>query len=512
VADEKIRVDIESVYDDKDAQQALEDAETIDKADPTLEVGADTSAAQSELAGVRDDAEKLTGHEWVTKILAETQSAKEDLEALQKEAQHTGDELEQAGNRGSGSFKGNGQAIADLTGPLGDASGAASDFAGVVEGLGATTQGVFASMGVSAETFEAALGPISLAIAAGAAAWTIFKQRSEDARKKAEEVRKQIEGINEAFRKGDVEGTAGGIADSFEKIATQAAAAGFNIDDYTQFLLEGTGPMADFVAGQHDLEQAAKDEVDALGGRAYQLGINNQKLAEVTATTGDLTSKLDANKASWDGANGSAEAHGRTVDHLANDVLPSYGLAAKDAKTDTDTLGKGMRETRQKAIDLNDEIDRLKGNLDVEEEALNFSEQITTAMETAKTKTGLSRQEVIDLEKSVIQAGETTGKTPLQIKAEVQKVEDGDLTAVAWDVEAWYQQNPVKIASQLDRPKLTSGSSGQGTAKPQMVEPAGTVNVLLPRGYRGDVVAEVTGAARRNGRRYGARGVRYANR
>lgn len=55
MADE-IRVDIVSGYDDRDAKQALTDAEKLEQADPEIEVTADTSSAVRDLEDVRDTA------------------------------------------------------------------------------------------------------------------------------------------------------------------------------------------------------------------------------------------------------------------------------------------------------------------------------------------------------------------------------------------------------------------------------------------------------------------------
>ena len=138
-----------------------------------------------------------------------------------------------------------------------------------------------------------------------------------------------------------------------------------------------------------------------------------------------------------------------------------------------------------------------------------------------------SADTVVDIrgvEDAIVSAGEAAKVNPIDIQTAIQKADQGDIDgAFLFMQQKINEKGPLTLPVTLHAtiPKLTiAGRDGTqmvievtpgSVGAPPAAPVAGTTNVYLPRGYRGDVVAQATGAARRNGRRYGAQGtVRYA--
>ena len=84
MADEKIRVQIESEYDDKEAKDAIKDAEKIEKLDPELQIEADATDATKKIEEVSTDAKALTKQDTELVIRAKIDAAKADLASLDR--------------------------------------------------------------------------------------------------------------------------------------------------------------------------------------------------------------------------------------------------------------------------------------------------------------------------------------------------------------------------------------------------------------------------------------------
>ena len=523
MSDDKIRVDIESVYDDDDAKKALKDAEKIEDAQPVLEVDADTSQASGKLEAVSDEATRLTSRDWVTKLLADTASAKSELEQLQGELDATGDHAKQANEQldrttGEGGSKLRGNAIADLTGPLGDASGAASDFAGVFDGLGDTVEAVAGKLGLSQQVaggLASAVGGLGVVVAAGAAAWTLYKGRQEEARKKAEELTKQQEAFNDALEKGDRKAAAAG----FEKLYGKALAGADKLGLSTKQLV-------DYITGASNVLPGVNEQIARLNTEAHLA------TAQVDAMTGAGTAHVDALVAQRDALIGANDELEKARDRYKE--LDGNTKNAKESSEDLATALLGperkLKDTAKAADDASSSVDDVTSSFDRLNERLSNKRAIedfqTAMVEAQKAIHDKSADTVADIrgvEDAIVHAGEAAKLNPIDVETAIQKADQGDIDgAFLYLQQKIDEKGPlqVDVALHATIPKLKIAGRG-GTQIVVEVDPtssssvagaAGTTNVFLPRGYRGDVVAQVTGAARRNGRRYGARGVRYANR
>ena len=154
---EPIDIPISTDYDDQGAKDAIKDAEKLEDLSPTVEFDADTDKVESATDEVTSSAQALMDRNpWIAEFQADTANLKSGLEEAQTKLRETGDKADDAkkhidkiGDTQGPRLAGN--QVADLTGPFGDASGAASNFGGVFDGLGDTITGVAQKMGVSGD-------------------------------------------------------------------------------------------------------------------------------------------------------------------------------------------------------------------------------------------------------------------------------------------------------------------------------------------------------------------------
>lgn len=494
MATEKIQVPIETTYDDKGAREALSDLKKIEDESPEVEVTTDASKAVDGFDDVKTSAEELMARNpWVAEVLSDTAAAKGDIESLQGKLREAGDSADDTGRRMDkmGTTNGPrlaGNQVADLTGPLGDASGAASDFGGVFDGLADISEKVAGKVGIDAEKMAGAISGIGFAVAAAAAVWTIYKEEQEKVKKKQKELLDGQKDINKALKDADL----GDAASAFVKTYADALAAADKLGISTK-------TVVDYITGVSDIAPVAADGMTSF----------NDSI--------DLV-KIEGARVTFEKSN---EALGLQDDRLGDvaGALGTYGGAAGDAADDTDTFADAATRAKEKTDDLNASIDTLKNGLDVKRAAEDFDTTINEAMASVALGVGLTRDEIRGIEDDVIAAAEATGKTPIEIETELKKVAAGDLFAVKSDVESWYAAHAVQIAVQVSADSLAkmksslkfpginfqpfpSGSSAGAT----------TVNVNLPRGARHtDIARAINRSTRRSGRRYGNT-VHYARR
>ena len=545
MASERINVDIATSYDDKDAKKALADAEKIEDAKPELEIGADADEATKAIEGVsddaqalddlspevtvtaddkasadiknvRDEAEELSRADTEIVLRAKIDAAKAELASLQAELRATGDRADETNRqldrvtRDSGpGLRGN--AIADLTGPLGEASGAASDFAGVFDGLGDISESVAEKVGVSAATMSSAITGIGVGVASAAALWTLYRQRQEAARQKQEQLNKGQREFNQLIREGDYTAAAKKLTENYEDAYDAARKAGIPIRDLTAYI---TGQANEIPALTQRTEElaAARDNFASSGKTVDEL--NKEELA-----LRDLSDSLNGARQDYDDTNGSINEQ--------NSELHQVEGALRGAKRETEQFATAQDRADAAVDRLREGLDALRGPLDIEQAALDFQSAFESAMNTSGETVAQTEQDVLNLKQTVVDVGEALGKSPLQIQTELDKIEAGDYYAVKNTVQEWFRLNPVIIASKLDRPALTTGGltgTGPGSgprsivAPPPVVTPLTAVpqqivNVTMPRGSRGvDVLRQISGQARRSGRRYGVSVVHYAQR
>jgi len=448
-----IKLKLDAKQADKDLHGISDQLDDLD--DPVeIEVTADTGSAETDLKAVDDAADQIDPTIAVD-VTVDTDKAESNLKTLGEKAEDAEKKLNRVTHDDGGGTSLRGNAISDLTGPLGDASSAASDFGGVFDGLGDTVEGFATKMGATSETagrLGSAIGGLGFVVAAGAAAWTLWSQKQEEARRKAAEHKKAVDDLATAIRKGDREAAVANFHKLYDDAIASAEKFGLKQQDVIKFLSGENDAIPGLTTKWQEL-QAAREAANIEANRAQAAGETyvNTAAAEAKAFE-DLALKMGISREELAKGKVATEEKAKADDHLADTLV-----GAEDAQSDMNAAVANsispLDRAKKSAHDLGVEIDTLSGNLDVEEEAIAFDAAITAAMEKAKTKTGLTRQEVIDLEQSVIQAGNTTKQTPFNIKSTVAMVEAGDLQGVRMQVALWYVQNPVSIASKLALPE-----------------------------------------------------------
>jgi hypothetical protein len=125
-------------------------------------------------------------------------------------------------------------------------------------------------------------------------------------------------------------------------------------------------------------------------------------------------------------------------------------------------------------------------------------------MATAEEGTALTAQEVLDLKNDYLAVADELGKTPIEVQSDLERIEAGDIAAVLWETQSEINSRPpVTLKTKLGIPvnfgdERFYGPGGGPTAATSTV----IVHQTIPRGFRGDVLAEARRAAARSGRLY----------
>jgi hypothetical protein len=504
--DEQIRIDLEA----KDNASATIDdvadvAADLEKLSPEIEVTADAGAARSDIAAVSDDAAALSAQDAEIVLRAKVDAAKADLAGLQAELKTTGERAEDTnrqldrigGDTGGISTRGN--AIADLTGPLGEASGAASDFAGVFDGLGDIASDAASKLGASAGATAAlsgVVGGLGIAVAAGAAAWSMFSASQKKAREEAEKQLKVTKDLTKAIKDGDAAAATTAFRELYGDALDDATAAGLSIKQTTAFIMgqdAAAADLADRVASlttAYDKEAGARAKATAAGEN-----LTTATEAELRTAKERLASLTDAQKRYADN-NLTIEEQADLERELAaalgvtTKATDDVAAASRDAKRDVDLLGQGF--------------DAMRGKLDFDQAALNFAAAFNYANGRVMAGTALTSQEILDLKNDYLAVAEEVGLNPVQVRSDLQKIDDGDIAEVLFATQQAINNKPAitaKLKLELERNAFVV--TGAGGGKAFSVVPATNVTVNLPRGYReNDVIAAGQRAARRSGGLY----------
>src|SRR5580765_2675024 len=239
--DPKIQIDITAR--DK-ASEVIDDvadaAADVEKLDPEVTVTADTGGAVADLKTVDEAAGRLSRDDTELVIRAQIDQAKGQLKELEAQLKSTGEQADTTnrklddttGAAGPGNLRGN--AIADLTGPLGDASSAASDFAGVFDGLGDAAEAAAGKLGLSqgvADKLGSAIGGLGVAVAAGAAIWSLWTAHAEAARKKARELAEAQTEVAKAIRDGNRDAAIANFHKAYDEAIAGAEKFGLKAKD-----------------------------------------------------------------------------------------------------------------------------------------------------------------------------------------------------------------------------------------------------------------------------------------
>ena len=525
MASEPINIPIKTTYDDEGAKDALRDAEKLDKLDPTVdvEVTADTDKATSGIDDVTQSARDLMDRNpWVAEVLADTAAAKSDLEGLQAKLGETGDKaddtsrhIDKLGHSDGPRIAGN--QVADLTGPFGDASSAASNFGGVFDGLADIGEKVAGQIGLDAAAMASAISGIGFAVAGAAAVWSIFKQKQDEAKKKTAEHLKVQTDLVKAIQDGNQEVASAKFLELYGKVIDLGHKAGLS-----------TNEIVDAIQGVGDAAPAAKRKIDDLNKQIDDLNasIAASPTMRISPTVDDvaMSHSLDALTKQRDalvGAEGEyASLTQKQKDNVQSNADVQDALFGTTGKLDDNA--RAADNAKSKSDALSQSFDTLRGSLDVDRAAQDFDKAIDVAMWNASQGVTATTDDVRALQDMVVTAAEQTGKTPIEVNTELEKITQGDLEGVRNDVDSWYRNNPVEIAvkAELDRASYNAmiaklnaaGSTPSGPPRAGGTS-VSTVNVNLPRGARhADIARAMNTATRRNGRRFANPVVHYARR
>lgn len=523
--DPKIQIDITAR---DEASDKLEDvAATVDKleeASPEVTVGADTSAAETGLRDVADAAGRLSKDDTELVIRAQIDQAKGQLKELETALKDTGEQADTTnrklddttGAAGPGNLRGN--AIADLTGPLGDASSAASDFAGVFDGLGDAAEAAAGKLGLSqgvADKLGSAIGGLGVAVAAGAAIWSMWTAHAEAARKKARELAEAQTEVAKAIRDGNRDAAIANFHKAYDDAIASAEKFGLKQKDVIGFITGQNEAIPGLTEKYNELKNAQVTDPRLRGLHEEQIAAFE---AETAAIEGQRKAFADATVAS--GGKESADAA----------LARQLGFTEDAQKDMTKAVGDSVPKfdaAEQKVKDLDASLSALHDRLSNKRAIEDFQTAMITAQDAIHDKSADTVVDVRSVEDAIVAAGEAAKLTPIQIQTAIDLVDQGDVdgaflyTQQAIDAKGPLNMN-VKIHPELP-PRLKIVTRGGTTLLDEALVPISSsaaaaaapmhVSINMPAGSRGvDVVRQVAGQARRSGRRFGVPVVSYARR
>jgi hypothetical protein len=503
-ANEQVRIDLEAVdrasakiEDVADAVADLEDAD----AKVTLTAKDDAS---STIADVEADTRALSGLDAEVVLKARADQARAELAGLRADLERTGEKAEDTARQmdriaGDGGISTRGNAIADLTGPLGEASGAASDFAGVADGLTDIVGDLATKLGATpdvAAKISGALGGLGIAVAAGAAVWSLWSQRQREAEEAARQNAERVRDLSAAVEEGNRAVAVAKFHEVFGKAEKAAREAGIPVEEYAAFLTGAAEEMATATARQDEL-RAAYEAAGPAGSEARIAALQQ------SAAYFELTQVLVEARDKYAGTTDAVLDQAAADEDLA-DALVGTGKSADEAAAAQERLADRVARSEAATRRAEAALDDLKGSLNFEQAALNFATSFAEAMATAEEGTALTAQEVLDLKNDYLAVADELGKTPIEVQSDLERIEAGDIAAVLWETQSEINSRPpVTLKTKLGIPvnfgdERFYGPGGGPTAATSTV----IVHQTIPRGFRGDVLAEARRAAARSGRLY----------
>lgn len=335
------------------------DVETLDKLSPTVDVVADTGTARGDIQTVADDLDTLSKQDTEILLKARIDDAKaalkdlrDDLEKTERKADDLGDEFQRAGGRIP-----KGQAIGDLTGPLGDVSSKASEISGVFDGLNDLTEGFAGKLGLSqgaADKLAGAVGGVGLGITAAITIWGVFKQRQEEAARKQQELIDKTKEFQDLLEDRKFEEAGQKLVDMYGDAFDAAETFGLGVQDTTKFI---TGQATEIPALQAQLrtleDQYNKGEISA---REYKL------------ETYRLGAEVNKARDKYIDANGSLKDQRNRLDDVSG--------ALRDTADDTDRVTSAQERMEKQADATKDALNRMQGALNFERAMLNFAQDL----------------------------------------------------------------------------------------------------------------------------------------
>ncbi len=354
-----------------DLNQLRTDLALLDSEDPEIDVKvARIAEVSSELDSLESKIKAIGDANPEVKVEVQ-EEAHRKLESLNKE-------VDKLGTSNGPRLAGN--QISDLTGPFGDASGAASDFGGVFDGLADISEKVAGSIGLDAEKIAGAISGIGLGVAAAAAVWTIFTQNEKKAREEQEKLTKGQEKFNAAIKAGKLDEAAQDFVDTYGKFFDTAKKAGITWDEFVHAVTTGdfseinakvsglSSGMQTYAAATGEARIAWIDANGTLDEHNAALDATKAALVKLFPALQETTSATDQAKTSTDAAKASNEAYvtalqavkeGLEADKQAQDDLVTAMRDAADANLNVDDKANAYAESLN---GLNEKVKEAKKN------------------------------------------------------------------------------------------------------------------------------------------------------
>jgi hypothetical protein len=216
-----------------------------------------------------------------------------------------------------------------VVGPaLGDISQSISSIGESSKSAGGFMAGLLGGLG--------AVGLVTAAVNVAGKAWSFFRDRAEEARRKAQELADTHRDLNAALTEGDVAGAAAQFSDLYGPVISQAEEAGVAIDEVTRFITGQADSVPSLVAGFDELtdaEAAALENYSLLGSAMG--GFDAEQIAALQA-------QQDHNNALRDTSESLADARHQYAEQ--GDVLTvnetNLGLVAQGLVTAAEAEGE----------------------------------------------------------------------------------------------------------------------------------------------------------------------------
>jgi len=260
--------------------------------------------------------------------------------------------------------------------------------------------------------------------------------------------------------------------------------------------------------GAEELAAKLYDQIGALTEVRDELGRARDAYGHADTDASDAAKSQAAFEAALRKVGPAAENAGGRVRDFSADTIEAKE-AAEDATTEVEKFDAKLR--------------LLLGGIDDEQAWLDLKDNITdltTKMYEAGAGTDDNRQAVLDLKEEMLKYVGELENVPVEKKTEIVALIDQE----AWEAAelALLKLQESRYVTYIPVP-WTGGGRDPSLPKPQsVVPPSGpvappltaapmTVTVNMPTGSRGvDVVRQISGQARRSGRRYGVPVVHYA--
>lgn len=508
MADE-IKVPIVSTYDDGGAKDALADADKLEQSEPTVEVAAETTNARAALADIETVLDKIDAEKVTPEV--DTAPAADGVKRLGSESDQTRSVMANM--------------VGNTTQDLGALGGVAGSAGMAIGQLGEyATEGNVSMAGLASTAVP--MAGLALVSAAASKAMQIFADRAKQSADDTKAWQKAMTdggsaAANMATHLADVGKV---MADVSDHTVNAAKVAGAAKDEF--FHLGGVAKdMFDLFTGGFD---SVKDLTESLGDAGVTVDQWTRAVAGGEAGAATFAAALAA-------TNLSAGEQKELMAGLTNSQ-GDYEKASKNAAAAAKVFGDDGKAAAKKVEDAHDALakavaadvdamsakwDELRGTLDADEAILNLQTEFdelkvkgTEAFDAAKAGAADAEQKqrdyqiaTINTKKSIFDLGEQIGLSLNQTTTLVAKVDKGELDAVERQIEILRRNNKINLEIVA---RGGAGYAGVIAGTPSMVNPSPpggvtTVNINMPAGSRGvDVVRQVAGQTRRNGRRYGA--------